>query len=657
MSGVVEVPLEARIAARAKVPAERVKDVFTTYGLPLVSTPARPRPLRIRRLRVAGERIGEVDPGPFDSEMLFSDGVTALVASNFRGKTSVLELVTWCLRGTPRELGVGVRGWLTALDLDAEVAGQPLGFRLNLSQGSITSAVVLTAPEVDRMAGLRDANGSAEVTALLRAATDDSFSEQVQALMLNRLDLHPLVNSVNGTATQTHGWPAYYAAIYLQAGGDRALLGDQQMAGLPGRLLQVFLDLPATSALTRVKTARDIRIAEDETRTAAARAAVTARADERAAVEKDLAAATAHLSSLSSASAGRSLTELAAEARDRAQQVADAQEEWNEAEALHRAARRTRQRDAKDLNDVTESLTARLLFHGLNPQVCPRCDQDIAEDRREQERTAHACAVCARPVEGADADREEVIAEARTRLESSTDIEAKALAALEVAERELTEKTSALEDSQELLRKAQSASDLLERLAAQEAVTRLEGALSVLPSLPEVVTDPADAEAIAVLKAAATVLDDDSKTAAAEVFEELDTEIAALGRRFGMDSLERVEIDRASRLKVFKDGGAQDWFKNQPAGGRLRLRIAVVIALLRVGARHQVSSHPGLLLIDSPKAEEVQDLNAHTLVTELDELARAEGLQIIITTTDATLAHDVLPDERIIQAADGKPLW
>ena len=657
MSGAVGDPLEARIAARGKVSQERVKDVFTTYGLPLVSTPARLRPLRIRRLRIAGFRTGGVEPGPFDTTMAFADGVTALVGSNFRGKTSVLELVTWCLRGTPRELGVGVRLWLTAVDLDAEVAGQALGFRLDLSEGAVTSAVVLTAPDISRLAGLRGADASAEVTTLLRAATEDSFKEQVQSLMLDRLDLHPLVNSINGTTTQTHGWPAYYAAIYLQAGGDKVLLGDQPMSGLPGRLLQVFLDLPATSVLTRVKTARDVRVAEDSARLAAARAAVADRAEERASIDKALTEANARLTALTAASAGRSLAELAADARACAGRVADAQEAWNEAESLHRQARRIRQDDAKALNDVTESLTARLLFHGLNPQVCPRCDQDIAEDRREHERTAHACAVCARPVQGADADREEVIAEARERLADSARIEDKALADLQAVERELAEATAALHAAAERLRQAQSATDLLDRLAAQEDVVRLEGALSVLPGLPDVVADPAEAETVAVLQAASVILDEESKSAAAELFDELNTEIAELGRGFGIDGLERVEIDRAGRLKVFKDGGAQDWFKDQPAGGRLRLRIAVVIALLRVGARHQVGSHPGLLLIDSPKAEEVQDLNAHTLVTELDELARAEGLQIIITTADAALAHGVLPDERIIQAADGKPLW
>jgi hypothetical protein len=60
------------------------------------------------------------------------------------------------------------------------------------------------------------------------------------------------VNSFQQTGTQTHGWPVYFGAIYLPAGRDKALLGELLMSGLPGRLLQVFLDLPSAAALTRV---------------------------------------------------------------------------------------------------------------------------------------------------------------------------------------------------------------------------------------------------------------------------------------------------------------------------------------------------------------------------------------------------------------------
>ncbi|NEA18751.1 hypothetical protein [Streptomyces halstedii] len=119
-----------------------------------------------------------------------------------------------------------------------------------------------------------------------------------------------------------------------------------------------------------------------------------------------------------------------------------------------------------------------------------------------------------------------------------------------------------------------------------------------------------------------------------------------------------MEIDRGARLKVIKDGGVSAFFSKQSPGERLRLRIAVVIALLRVGAAHGISTHPGLLMIDSPKAEEVQDLDAHTLVQELAALAEESRLQVLITTVDSGLAHDVLNDDgHIIEAPAGKPMW
>ncbi|MFD7431216.1 hypothetical protein ACFV6Z_29820 [Streptomyces sp. NPDC059818] len=650
--------LESRIAARTGVSEDSVRDVFTTHGLPLVSTPARRRSLRLHRLRVAGERTGSVAPGPFDSQLVFAEGMTGLVASNFRGKTSVLELVTWCLRGTPRDLQSGVRHWLSVLDLDVVVSGQPIGFRLNLQDGEIASAVVLASADVEHLAELREVNPALDVVALIRAGSAASFAEQVQALMLARLDLQPLVNSLNGTRTQTHGWPAYYGALYLPAGGDKALLGDQTMAGLPGRLLQVFLDLPASAALTRVKTTLDVRVTERKAHAAAAHAAFAERQAQRAGVEEDLALARTRWEELAGASAQEeSLTDLAAEAVRLSGAVADAQESWNEMAALHRRAGAERQQDQKVLNDVAESSTARQLFHGLNPQACPRCDRSIEEARRLRENTEHACAVCDRPVEGDDETPEEVIAEAKGRLAASTRAEQAAGEAAEDARRRLEQATGDLAAVQARLRGAQSAARLPELAAAREAVLRLEGALEFLPKPASPASDAGETMTVDVLTSGVRVLEDDSKVAAAYLFGALNEEIGALGRRFGINSLESVEIDRAGRLKVTKDGGVEDWFGRQSAGERLRLRIAVVIALLRVGASHGVSTHPGLLLIDSPKAEEVQDLDAHTLLKELCAVAADNHLQVVITTADAGLAHDVLPPESIVEAVDGQPLW
>jgi len=81
--------------------------------------------------------------------------------------------------------------------------------------------------------------------------------------------------------------------------------------------------------------------------------------------------------------------------------------------------------------------------------------------------------------------------------------------------------------------------------------------------------------------------------------------------------------------------------------------------LLRVGTAHGIATHPGLLLIDSPKAEELQDDDAASLFTALQRLcAETPGLQVLLTTVDERLVRRVLTDVRIIAPpAPGKPLW
>lgn len=654
-----EALLETRIADKAGVKVDDVRDVFAAYGLPLVVSPARPRSLRVHRLRVAGERTGDVEPGPFDTTLFFSEGLTALVASNFRGKTSVLELLTWCLRGTPRsEMQSRVRSWLHHVDLDATVAGEPMAFRLDLTDGEITAATVLTGSEPSALADVRGPAPDQGITALLRASSTESYAEQIASLMLRRMDLQPLVNSFKETSTQTHGWPAYFGAVYLPAGGDKALLGEVASNGLPGRLLQVFLDLPAAAALTRVKTVHDVRLAEDKARRAVAVAEAAERASERERLETDLTQAREALARLLPRDGeDASLTDLAHDAVQLARALADAQDTWDEAVRVFRRARTERQQAAKLHNDVTESATARLLFHGLNPTSCPRCDQQIDDTRRQQERHAHTCAVCAREVTGDDEDPQEIAAEAQQRLETSSAVEESAKQALEQAETTVDGLTHRLEGAQEQLRRAQSAADLPARLAAQENVLRLEGAISVFREPEEPPLDENEAKAIKVLAAAANLLEKDSKTAAEALFKEVNEETVELATLFGVPSLESVSIDRGARLKIFPLGSKQEWFKDQTAGARLRLRIAVAIALLRVGRAKGVSTHPGLLLIDSPKSEEMQSADAHKLFKELATVAAESELQVVLTTADFDLARAALPADSIRQAEPGASLW
>jgi uncharacterized Zn finger protein (UPF0148 family) len=652
--------LVARIAAAAHTAEDDVVEVFATYGIPLAYPPARPRRVRVHRLRVHGVRAGTGHDGPFDRTFTFDNDFTALVASNLRGKTSVLEIITWCLRGSPRDrLQADVRRWLLGVELDATVAGQALRFRLSLDQGELIRGIVLAATDLEALADGDAAAGRYGGPALIDSGDADDFAAQVATFMLDRLDLQPVVNAVNRGAqvgTQTHGWPTYFSAINLPSGPDKPLVGEQSMGGLAGRLLQVFLDLPAAAVLTRVKAARAVLQAEVTAERERVRQAAEQRAADWTRVQEALTAAESELARLQQQAPGPSLTDLADTASQRACEVAAAQDERDEFNRVYREARRQRQADEKALNNVKESEIARLLFHGLDPSACPRCETPITTQRRQDELNVHRCAVCTAEVVGEAANDEEVVAEAQTRLDASRAAEVKAREELEATESALSRRTAQLETAQQQLRTDSTADVVRARMNAELEVARWKGALEMLPQDGDA-KGKQESAVLAVLAAADKVLDQDSRSAAAHLLAELNAEIADLSHRFGMTALERVEIDRAARLKVIKGGGAQSFFGKQSPGEQVRLRIAVVIALLRIGARRGISTHPGLIMLDSPKAEEVQDLDAAALFTELAELAASDHIQVLITTADFDVSQAALPAGCLLTAEEGAPLW
>ena len=103
--------------------------------------------------------------------------------------------------------------------------------------------------------------------------------------------------------------------------------------------------------------------------------------------------------------------------------------------------------------------------------------------------------------------------------------------------------------------------------------------------------------------------------------------------------------------------GVEESFKNLSGGERVRLRVAVVVALLRVGHRSGVGSHPGLVLLDSPGDELTVEAEA-TLLRELDSLKdELPTLQVLVASDEPAAVLGHLPDNHIYSSLDGSPLW
>jgi len=98
--------------------------------------------------------------------------------------------------------------------------------------------------------------------------------------------------------------------------------------------------------------------------------------------------------------------------------------------------------------------------------------------------------------------------------------------------------------------------------------------------------------------------------------------------------LEAVKLGSNATLALTK-GGESTSFSKVTAGERLRLRLATAVALLRVGQERGLGRHPGLLIIDSPGAEEVSDIDLAALLGELQTIAKeTPGLQILVASAN-----------------------
>lgn len=88
------------------------------------------------------------------------------------------------------------------------------------------------------------------------------------------------------------------------------------------------------------------------------------------------------------------------------------------------------------------------------------------------------------------------------------------------------------------------------------------------------------------------------------------------------------------------------------------MRIATLLALLRVGKETGVGRHPGLLLLDSAGAQETIDVDLAEVLSQLKDICdETPDLQVITATAKRDLATAVIPADRLKISGPGEPVW
>lgn len=638
------------VAERTGTDANAVDTVLADYGIELQPTGAAPVPLEVKRVRFAGvkSRDGRDDePFAFDREL--SAGLWAITSAvaNLAGKSSVLFVIRWALTGRSH-LTADVQSWVHEVEVSGVVGGDLFTVRFTTHDGELNGELATAnAPPVPFDSG--------------------SFEEVMDGFLLDRLRLEamPFWQSRAGGEPgegdrRRFGWNSFFPALHLRADNNDLLLGDQSQGGQPGALMQVFLGLPWAQTAATARVARNGLRME---RSARGRR----RADDERARERALQPSRDELEA-----ARRALDELlttrapitAAEADTRLATFSRAVTMQREASATLGRARTAIELTQLDCDEAVKRLDAleqtrvvRPLLGRLAPTVCPRCRVGIGLDRVEREEHEHACSVCAEPLDAEPQDEDELEA-ARYAVSQAEEQNIAARAELAAAEGRATAadaERDAAERGVRELEERRPAGNQVRELETQ--IARLEGRLEQSDTVAADEYDGAVEADYAIVAAALAEAEDRRSSAATDLLARLGEEIARLGRAFGIANLEAARPTLAAQLRV-RIGGVDASFSSRTGGERLRLRLATVIALFRVGRELGVGRHPSLVLIDSPGGEEMVEGDLGTILAELKNVCEQfPDVQLLCASARADEVRRVLPDDQVIHGPDYAEVW
>jgi hypothetical protein len=639
------------VAAGAGVAEDEARRAMLRLGIEAQPQPSSPGSLQVTRLAFTGtKRLQGQAEEAVDFVWDFEPGVTAISSeANLVGKSSILWLIRWGLVGSrPSDLTPEVLSWIDHVTLHGAVAGQQFVVEWQHDGPEISGSLTV-------------ANRAAVIF-----TSHTAFEESMSALMLGGLNLRAMPSwqklpggeGDEGVHAQ-HGWAAQFHALLIRGDKVGVLLGEHTADGQAQMLLQIFLGLPWAYTHRAASTALKAQRYQLQGAARRAKADTEARAASMGPIRDRLKEIDSELAALDRAAAA-----IAPEEADRRGQayasattrVSQTLELLAEAQRAVAILRTEADEAVKRMRAAHEDAVIVPLIGRVQPVACPRCSTGFALERLSVEIERHQCSVCDEPLP-VPADVAAITAAATATASTA----AAALAAAEQRDAELSEQHHVARGD---LVSARAAIDEIGRSAPQAAQRRaLEieratlrgraqqanasgGAVEPTPSIEQRVADAAVKEA-----------ERRRKDASVELLRELGSEIVTVAKSFGLVNLEEARPDLGAHLGLTIAGNATK-FGDRTPGEKLRLKIALVVALLRVAERLHVGRHPGLVMIDSPGGEEMVDDNVASVLSEMQALCTdMPGLQILIASAKADDVRATVPPERIIHGDDWGAVW
>lgn len=640
------------IASRSTVDTNRVEAVLTARHI--VPTPVLPAPRRMKLLSIAfgGTKRGVDDDGHYSFEWSeLNEGLWGMMTDrNLRGKSSIIEVVRWLMRGRPSpNLQDDVRTWIHNACLRFDLDGLEHEVRLDCQTGASGSLS-------------RRSSATTNPTVLASFNSDKQFEMVMSDFFLRAFSMEGLATwRENDSEEKTghavvHGWPALSGAMFIGTNYD-VVLGDlPPTTGTQARLMQMYLGVPwvstlatAAAALKLVESGNELEVRR---RIQGARAKQTRIKD----IEASLASKREALNAQPSDEVIQAeLSVLSSKYSETKRREKAMQERLDRETLAEQQAGAAYLQDRRDLQAHKDSTAAGSIFRLLDPSCCPRCDHEIDQMRKKKEATSHSCSVC-----GENISSTEDVDVLRNELEASVRA---SKTAFDKAEKNRSLADESLQSLQEELEGIQTKSDALTlQLGAFDARKLLANAIAVLEGRLEEAGFYPDAEEVSddetvVLKAIVSETETRSKAVRDEFLAEVSISLLHFAQRFGMHSLSKAQL-RGNASLILTKGGAETSFSKVTKGERLRLKVATVLAMIQVGERNGVGRHPGLIMIDSPAAQEIAPEDLRELLSGLTDIHdELPHLQIFVAGVTSKAMLDHIPESRRREAINGGYLW
>jgi hypothetical protein len=634
-------PLREAVAEKAKVTPAAVDLVLSEIGVGEERPTRRADTLTIRRLAFSGvKRATKYEDGPY--QFTWSDlgpGLFGILSrdANQIGKSTVLDIMVWALRGRPRSLKPEVRAWIDEVELEFTIGGERYCVSFTDLDSLPQGKLVLQVP------------GPARTLQTFKG--EEQFEQVMGDLMMQRFALQPIPN-ISHTGEEAsqfmHAWTAYVASMFIE-GSHPAILGDVTTGALWWRMLQLFMGMPYAATHMALRNALTLEQAQAEG------ASVARAAQARYGAEiKHLEGESRRLKELLRKEAGatisaRELDELSTQNATLLRQASELQVRIAELEITASALGTQRDEAKATQRRLKEGAASRKVFAGLDPVCCPRCASAFEETRSRAEESEGRCAVCDRATLNDDAEAlEEALLAARERVEELVIAERAVQARLSAARDELAALVKARTAVAGKVRDAETqASGIRRRRELEDEAQRVAGALDQLKALARKDVPEHSAERLMILKAAEQIAEARMKAASADVMSRLGDEMVIIAQRFGFKGLESVTV-RGNGIQV-SISGVSSWYSKQTPGQRLRLRIALIIGMMRMAHDTGFGHHPGLLLIDSPGSEELSEPDLLAMISEINQIAKeTPNLQMFVASARGSLLEPAFHKDNLI---------